>query len=779
MDMDSMNSPNQSLAPEGPRQPLQPARRSQLPSVAVQLPEPPARDEDVIDLRELWAVLMRRRWLIISAVALAAILALVATFVMTPVYRSTLLLQIETEGNRVVDYGSVTPEEATGYRANMDFYRTQYELLKSNTLARRVIDQLGLAGPRAEEEETRSFANEMSAMVKSLISSMSGNRTADDVRQGVDPEQAVRMSEERALLAQLTVEPVRDSRLVRIHYDSPSPVEAAEVANAVAANFINLNLERRYDASSFAKRFLEEQLAQARATLEESEKRFVAYAREREIVDTDKRLEITLDKLREMNAQLIKAEGARIEAEAEYLGIVDAGGAGSAAGVLENKLIQSLKERRGTMEADYRDQLQVYKPNYPSMRQLKQQIGELDQQIARETSAIAGGVKAKYEAKSLEEAKLAQRILELNEEALALQDRSTDFETLKREVTTNRELYDGLLQRVKEVGVAAGIGENNISIVDAARVPIAPFKPSLKLNLAIAIALGGFIGVLAAFLLEALDDTVRGAEDVEGLVGAPVLTLIPKVNLRELGLQDEELGLLAFRDPKSAVAESVRSLRTQLLFSTADGAPDILHFTSGGPREGKTTTAINTAIAFAQAGNTVLMIDCDLRNPSLQRAFSLPNTKGLTNYLAGSAKPLEISQATMVTRLFTITSGPLPPNPVELLASAKMLDLLSVAAERFDIVIIDGPPVIGLADAIVLANLAKATIFIVDAEATHRREIASAVKRLRQANAHLLGAVLAKVGRAGKGYGYGYGYDYMYSYGGRGDQANLPQQSQA
>nr|WP_213455862.1 GumC family protein [Thiocapsa sp.] len=531
-----MTSPNQSLAPEGPHQPLQAAQRSRLPSVGVRLPEPPVRDEDVIDLRELWAVLMRRRWLIISVVSLAAILALVATFVMTPIYRSTLLLQIETTGNRVVDYGSVTQEETTGYRANMDFYRTQYELLKSNTLARRVIDQLGLV-PMDADEEGPSFFGDMGTMAKAWVSSMSGASATGDALSGVDPEQAQRMNEEIALLEQLTIEPVRDSRLVRIHYDSPGPVEAAEVANAVATNFINLNLERRYDASSFAKRFLEEQLAQARATLEESEKRFVAYAREREIVDTDNRLQITLDNLREMNSQLIKAQGARIEAEAVYFGIVNAGGAGSAAGVLESKLIQSLKERRGTMEADYRDQLQVFKPNYPSMRQLKQQIDELDQQIARETSAIAGGVKAQYEAKSLEEAKLSKRIMELNEEALALQDRSTDFETLRREVTTNRELYDGLLQRVKEVGVAAGIGENNISIVDAARVPIAPFKPSLKLNLAIAIALGGFIGVLAAFLLEALDDTVRGAEDVEGLVGAPVLTLIPKVDARELGLR--------------------------------------------------------------------------------------------------------------------------------------------------------------------------------------------------------------------------------------------------
>ncbi|MBK1646554.1 hypothetical protein CKO25_18270 [Thiocapsa imhoffii] len=776
-----MNSPDQALAPQGPGGPLQVSTGARLPAVGgYQPPAAPVRDEDVIDLRELWNVLMRRRWLIISVVSLALILALVATFVATPIYRSTLLLQIETEGQRVVDYGNVMPEEATGYRSNMDFYRTQYELLKSQALARRVIDQLGMKARDDGEAQGGGFMADMKSMVKGWLSSLSTTEVSAAAPRRADPEQATRIREERALLGRLTIEPVRDSRLVRIHFDSPDPVEAAEVANAIAANFVNLNLERRFEASAFAKRFLEEQLAQARVSLEESERRFATYAREREIVDTDKRLQITLDKLREMNVKLVTAQAGRIQAEAEYLGVTGTDGS-TTMGVLESSLIQGLKQRRADLEAEYRDQLQVLKPNYPTMQQLRQRIDELDQQITQESAAIIGGLRARYEARALEEAKLARHIVELNEEALALQDRSTDFDTLKREVDTHRELYDGLLQRVKEVGVAAGAVNNNISVVDAARVPLAPFKPNLRLNLAIAIALGGFIGVLAAFLLEALDDTVRGAEDAESLIGAPVLTLIPKMETRDQDPGQTDIGLISFKDPKSAVAEAVRSLRTQLLFSTSEGAPNVLHFTSSLPGEGKTTTALNTAIAFAQAGSNVLLIDGDLRNPSLHRSLSLPNTGGLTNYLAGSAKPLEISQPTQVKRLFTITSGPLPPNPVELLASAKMVDLVSLASERFDMVIIDGPPVIGLADALVLANLSKATLFIVNAETTRRRDVGGAVKRLRQANANLLGGVMAKVGRAGKGYGYGYGYsyDYMYSYGHKGDDSKLPQQSPA
>jgi capsular exopolysaccharide synthesis family protein len=724
-------------------------------------PEPD--DEDVIDLREYWNVLLRRKWTVIAVMAATVLVALFYTFLATPIYRSSLLLQIEREDNKVLDFQNLAPEESANAK---DFYQTQYELLKSRSLARRIIDQLGLESSRSfRADQGRSSGIGLAAMVKGWLSGGDADAGAD---QGPNLEDL--------LLNNLTISPVKNSRLVQISYDSPDPVEAATIANAIAENFVNTTLERRFEASSYAKTFLEEQIQQVRANLEDSERRLVAYAREREILNLDDRMAILLQKLKEMNTELIRAEAERIQAEAEYQELLE-DGAFSAGAVLESSLIQKLKERKAELETEYQEQLRIYKPGYPKMQQLRRQIAELGDEIAGESASIANSVKTAFEAKIRQEAKLQQRIGEIKEEILSLQDRSTDYQTLKREVDTNRELYDGLLQRMKEIGVVAGIGTNNIAVVDPAEVPRTQYKPSLTKNLAIAIALGLFGGVLLAFLLETLDDTLKSSADVEKRLGAPVLGVIPLVDPSDHAIEAEEIPILAFKDPKSALAEAYRSLRTSLIFSTAEGAPKVLHFTSSGPGEGKTTSSTSTAITFAQTGSKVLLIDADLRNPSLHQAFFLPNASGLTNYLAGDAKPADIAQPTQVKGLFTITSGPLPPNPVELLSSAKMMDLLSLAVERFDYVIIDGPPIIGLADALVLANLANATIFTVEAGATRIGALEGSLKRLRDANASLLGAILAKFGRAGTGYGYGYSYDYHYSYsygGGEQDAAALP-----
>jgi len=740
-------------------------------------PAPEAFDEDAIDLRRYWNILLRRKWTVVATVALALLVGLVTTYNATPMYRSTLLLQIEPQTDQFLEFQQKVSigEPSSGWSASGDYYQTQYELLKSASLARRVIDQLGLEAAQAPRADAQpSFLSELKASVLGVL------RQAGAAQKDEAPkeEPAEKPNLEGALLGNLTIAPVRDSRLVHIQYDSPNPKEAAAVANAIGENFINMSLERRFEARSYAKRFLEERIQQVRANLEDSEQRLLAYAREREIVNLDDKLGGIMNTLNAMSQSLVQAEAARIQAEAEYTGALNGTGPLTLK-TLDSTVIQELKKRKGELELKYQEDLKVYKPGYPAMQQLRSQIAEIDQQLAKEIGAIRDAIRSEYQAKVREQATLQARVRELKSEVLALQDRSTDYQALKREVDTNRELYDGLLQRMKEVGVVAGISTNNISIVDRAQVPGAPFKPSLRKNLTTASAIGLILGVLLAFLFEQLDDTVKTSEDVESRLRAPVLGIIPLVSGKALRDAGGDIALLAVKDPKSPLAEAARSLRTSLLFATTEGAPKILHLTSAVPGEGKSTAAASLAITFAQAGSKVLLIDADLRAPSLHRMFGLANARGLTNYLAGDTKPAEVAQATQVPRLFAITSGPLPPNPVELLSSAKMLDLLSLSTERFDYVVLDGPPVIGLADALVLSNLARGTLFVVDAGRTRYGAIEGAVKRLRAANAPILGAVIDRLSRAGHGYGYGYGYGYdyhyTYSYGGHDEGQTLPE----
>lgn len=759
--IDQTPVPADSSPPAGPlarpgQRALAPRPYREAPAVAIAPPD----EEDFIDLRHLWGILLRRKGTILLVAALAVLIGLIHTFNTTPIYRATLTLQIERQQERVLDYKGVTPEE---YNYSDDFYQTQYELLKSINLAQRVIDQLGLE-PGAQPKEPASFLSQVAAAARSWLASVLGAKPAA-MATAHSPANAPAATAPpgASLLGNLDVTPIRNSRLVRISYDSPRPEEAAAIANAFANNFINMNLERRFEASSYATRFLQEQMEQARATLEDSEQRLVAYARERQIVDSENRLSILMARLQEMTSALVKAEASRIEAEAAYLGLSDTNNPG-VAGLLDSAAIEKLKGRRSELQAEYQQNLEVYKPGYPKMQQIQRQIADIDQTIAKEVAAIADAIRLRYETRQREEAKLNQRIAEIKEEILTLQDRSTDHQTLKREVDTNRQLYEGLLQRLKEVGVTAGIGTNNISVVDPATVPTGPYKPNLQRNLAIALALGLLLGVGLAYLLETLDDSIKTSEDAERWLGVPVLGLVPLVSGEEYGLEGDQLALLVNRDPKSPLAEAARSLRTSLLFSTSEGAPRICHFTSASQKEGKSTSALVTAMVFAQAGSKVLLIDTDLRNPSLHRAFGLPNGEGLTNFLAGDIEPAQIARPTEVTRLFAITSGPLPPNPVDLLSSAKMLDLLHLAVERFDYVFLDGPPVLGLADALVLANLASATIFAIKTGATRAAAMEGAVKRLRGANAHVIGGLLTMAGRPGAGYGYGYGYGYSYDY---------------
>jgi capsular exopolysaccharide synthesis family protein len=546
--------------------------------------------------------------------------------------------------------------------------------------------------------------------------------------------------------------------LVVINFDSPSAQFSARAANALADGFIAAGLERRFGASSYAKTYLEDQLKLTKSRLEESERKLVLFAQQENLVDTgDKGQSLAVQNLTQLNAALATAQDQRIRAQARWQ---QASGGAMPADMIGNSNIRNLQQQKGALQAQYQLKLQTFKPDYPDMRQLKSQVDELDRQIGQEIGGVRASVKAEYDAATKQEQMLMGQIAALRTQALDVDGRSIQYNILKREVDTNRQLYDGLLQRYKEVGVAGDVRSNNISIIDRAEVPGGRFKPSLTRNLALGILLGAMLGVLIAFLLEFLDDTLKTPEDIEQKLKLPVLGVVPK-----LGPKDSMVAVAS--NSQSSFSEAYRSVRTALQFATDHGVPKTLLISSSGPGEGKSTTAQALARNLTQLGKRVLLVDADLRNPSQHKAFGLRAEHGLSSLLAGACSFTEVVQSSGEERLDLILAGPLPPNPAELLSGSKLISLLTVGSERYDHVIVDGPPVLGLADAPILANSVDSTLLMISSGKTKSGAAQAALKRLLAARARIVGCLLTKYDARTAGYGYGYGYQYesYYAYG--------------
>lgn len=695
-------------------------------------------------LREYWEVIVRRRWTVLTCLAIVFVAMMTATFLSTKIYRSTLTLQIDQQESKLMSVGSVSPNDS-GYYDSQNFYQTQYELLKSDALAQRVIEQLNLVA--TSPENTKKSKSWLDIFKQ------------DDEKPEENP--ATPDAPETGLMAglpgALSIVPVRNSQLVRINFDSPDPQMAARIANEISVAFVKLNLERRTEATTYARTFLQERLSQIKVKLEDSEKELNAFMRKEGIVKPDEKQQSPDSQvLGEFTTALAKAQGDRIRAEALYEQ-AKAGDVATLHALANSETIKEYKTRKAKLEGDYQEGLKTYKPGYPKMQQLESQITELQAKIDQETKGALGALKANYDAALTQEKLLATKMKESKQTVLSNQDSSFQYNLLRREVDTNRQLYDGLLQRYKEIGIAGGVGINNITVIDKAKVPKFPFKPNLALNLIIALGLGLAVGIGLALLLEYLDDTFKVPEDLEKFLGLPVLGLIPNTKATD----NTELALTENANPHSPFAEAYRSLRTNLQFSTPEGMPKVLLITSTTIGEGKSTTALSLATHIAHTGKSVLVIDCDLRKASLHRKLNIPNDSGLTNYLAGKALPVEITRGCHVPRLYLMPSGPLPPNPAELLGSAKMLALLNLATEKFDQVIIDGPPVLGLADAPLLGSLAEATILVVECGGTSKQFALGAVKSLRATRTRLIGSLLTKADMQRRSYGY---HSYQYSH---------------
>lgn len=729
----------------------------------------PDEDEEGVDLLHYWGIIVKRRWTVISVVVAAVALAVVQTMLTTPMYSSTVTVQIDAEPIRVMTSDGVVP------RHDFTYIPTQLEVLRSQSNAERVVQHLGLA----EGEGISLKPSPLAAFFYSLFTPSSEAETEEapadaDAAGTPAPDAAASEVDEAAIQRRrieglagfvrggMSVEPVKDSRLIRISFAAADPELAAKIANGIAESYIESNLDRRVDASSFAMRALETSLADTKARLEASERALINFAQEQQLVDVDNNEPLAAQNLSGLNEAIASARQDRIAAEAR-LRSLQTGPLSAIPEVLTSDLINSLKESRSVLASEYQQKLATFKPDFPEMKQLKGRIDELDRQIEAATQTIRASIEAEFRAATQREQMLQAQLDAARGEVFEARGRAIEYNILKREVDTNRQQYDALLARFKEVGLASDInvGANNISIVDRAKVPGAPFKPNLTSNIQAGLMLGLILGILLALLVEYLDDTVKVPEDVERKLQLPLLGVIPKVMVNETV---QEL----MTDPRSAFSEAYRSLRTALQFSTDKGVPKTLLVTSSNMAEGKSTTAHVLAFKFAQLGKRVLLIDCDLRNPSLhKRLAGAVNTNGLSAYLAGAIKPQEMVRASGIDNLSFAPAGTLPPNPAELLASPRMSALLTVASHKYDLVILDGPPVMGLADVPILSHMAAGTLIVVESAETRVGMVTSALKRLQAARARVVGVVMTKYDSriAGYGYGYGYGYSY-YSYGG-------------
>jgi capsular exopolysaccharide synthesis family protein len=646
-----------------------------------------------------------------------------------------------------------------GFINDPNYLNTQYQLLQSRELASRVLSDIGFQNKKRFEQV---FQPSTSSQIKSWFGtedkSAADNSTAGNEKTRVEKEKALGRVD--LFKKGYTVEPVRNTRLVKIHYDSTDPTFAILSANSLAEAFQSRNLETRFETSSYAKNYLEDQLKELKLKLEDSEAQLVRFAAREQIVGSGDEDAGTLPEqnLGALNAALAKANEERIRAQSKWVqaqssvGMVTFGETGS------NSIVRTLMESRSELMADYQNKLSQFKPAYPAMLQLKAQIDETDKQIALEVANIKSAIRAEYEAAQQNETMIAAQIGSLKGEALDLKSRSIQYNIFKREVDTNRQLYEATLQRYKEIGVAAGVGLNNILIVDKA-VSANKHRPNIPLNLAVSLLLGLVLGLLLVLLLEYMDDTLKNPEDVEKRLNLPVLGVIPKLKANET-LEE------VTADVRSAFAEAYRSVRTALQFATATGTPRSLLITSASPSEGKSTAAVTIGRNFSQIGKRVLLIDSDMRKPSMHKKLGIDNSIGLSNFLAGLVGINDVVRETEHPGLHVITTGPLPPNPAELLHDDNMLRLLAHGLKHYDQIIIDGPPVMGLADAPIISSNVEGVLLIVEAGATRKLAASTAVKRLHAARARLVGVLINKFEAKHAAYGYGYGGYGYYSYGG-------------
>jgi capsular exopolysaccharide synthesis family protein len=694
-------------------------------------------------LRAYWHILLKRRWTILTVALVAATLVAIVSFKMQPVYEATARVEVEAETPQIQSlndlYRSMSTDQA--------FLQTQVNVLKSENLAWRTIQQLGLG-------EKPEFA----------AVGWGGERPPADFQTRAQNRLIT------AFKKHLRVQLMRDSRMVEVIFESTDPQVAAQAANALVNNYSEYNFHQKYDATRQASGWMEQQLDELKAKVEKSQQAMVDYERQNLIVNIGEKESVVEQRLAALSQDLTTAQSERMQKQALYELVTSNGSEAAVNG--QNEFLQRLEEKLADLREQYVDAVGQYGPNFPKVKRLRDQLNEIQSTIERERKRVIAGIRDDYMAALGRERLLSAAVAQEKAEVGKLNQLLIEHNLLKREFETNQQLYDNLLQHLKDATVSAGLRATNIHLVDAALVPTSPVRPRKMYNIGIGLLVGLILGVALAFVQESLDTSIKGAEDVERLIAAPALAVVPKarplwLRSRRDGTQAENgaVELSVLKQPTSSLAESFRTLRTAILLSTAPRPPQALLVTSAQPREGKTCTSLNLALGLAQRGVPVAIVDADMRRPDVAAALGVAeNGAGLSSLLSGAHSLDEaLRQFEPVPNLWVLPSGPRPPNPADLLSSPAMEKVLLELRQRFEHVVLDSPPLLLMTDATILSTLVDGVVVVVEGGVTARGALLRAHKILGSAGGRILGTVVNKFDASVDGY-YGYYGSYYRGY---------------
>jgi capsular exopolysaccharide synthesis family protein len=716
---------------------------------------------------EYLRVLVKRKWIVVGCLLTIFTVVAIATLRQVPIY--------EANGSIAVKKPDSSLNFKDANAISFDYYdptemETEVKILQSDLLALQVIKELNL-------DRQPEFGG------KSPVSPLPSSLDLAPDPLEADPSRTSSLL--GSFKGRLSISLIPNSRIMSVRFRDSDPQTAQNVVNKLMGDYQENNYKTRFNNTMQVSDWLGQQLVDLQMKVETSQEKLVRYQKEHEILGIDEKQNITTAKLDELNRALTLAESERMEKEAFYNlmksgdpdaiassagGLGDAGAGGQGA----SQLLESLRAKQAELRIQVADLNTQFGPSYPKLVQLNNQLAEIDVQLKAEMTKIASKVKGQYTTALGREELLAQALEKQKQAANKLNESAIEYSLLKRDLETNRQLYEGLLEKLKEAGISEGLKSNNFQIVNSARVPTYPVEPNVPRNLGFAFVLGLTSGVGLAFLLEGLDNTVRTTEQAQAISGLPPLGMIPlgSKTAREgaaskrlmLASSNEAVELITHVRPQSQMAESYRALRTSLLLSHLGAPPKVIMVTSALPQEGKSTTSINCAVVLAQKGIRVLLIDCDLRRPSIHKTLGMGPRSGLSNVLTGSITLKQaITVAPTLPNLDVLPAGTPPPNPAELLASTNMRDVLAELREKYDHIVLDTPPTLSVTDAVVLSPRADAIVLVIRSGSTTKQALRRSRDILMQVNARVSGVLLNAVDLSSPDYYYYYEYQGKYA----------------